>query len=193
MEEKNLITQAEIIAFAKVGVDYLKLIEQEASPNVFVTEAIKLIPALYSMINTLPDNEFFAGYDFVEEYISEENYDYVRNRIKVVLGEKDRFLTTFNQEMKYSDTPLVGHISEAMADTYQHVANLLGVLRDRNEEALPLAIGRCKLYWREYFGLQMTSALSALHQIYTAEDFAEWSEQEGEEGLDDDLLSSDEY
>ncbi len=169
-ESKELV-QAKIIAFTKVGIDYLKLLEKESDVKLFITECLKVLPSIYSQIINLPDTDYFPGDDFVEEYITEEAYELVKCRIKTLLGEHDRFLTTFDREMQYSDTPLIGHISESLADVYQHVGNLLGVIRDGSEEALDLAIGRCKLYWKEYFGLQLISALAALHQVYTSEDF----------------------
>ncbi len=183
-EEQNILYQAQTLALAKVGIDYLKLVEHEQDKKAFITESLRLLPSLYSQIMALPEYDFFAGFDFIEEYISEDAYEGIRLRIEELLGKQNRFLTTLGQEEQYSDTPVVGYISEAMADVYQHIGNLLGIIRDENVEALPSAIGRCKLYWREYFGRQMLSALSALHQVYTSEDFDSLDE-EGNEADDD--------
>ncbi len=171
MKEENILYQPQVLALAKTGVDYLRLVEQEEDSQTFVLESLKILPALYSQIINLPQKEFFEGFDFVPEYISEEAYEIVQSRVKERLGKHDRFLTTFGQEKQYSDTPVVGYISEGMADTYQHIGNLLGIIKDQNEEALPLAIGRCQLYLKEFFGRQLLASLSALHQLYASEDF----------------------
>ncbi len=185
MKEENILYQAQTLAFAKVGVDFLKLVEQEQDKKTFILESLKLLPSLYTQIICLPEQEYFEGFDFVPEYVSEEGYERVQSRIKALLGKHDRFLTTLGQEEQYSDTPVVAYVSEGLADTYQNVGNLLGIIKDQNEEALPLAFGRCKLYLKEYFGRQMLSALSALHELYTSEDFDTLSSEE-EEGKEDD-------
>ena len=45
--------------------------------------------------------------------------------------------------------------------------NLLGILRDENEEALPAAIGRCLFHFHSYYGLHLLEALTALHRLHT--------------------------
>ncbi len=185
MKEENILYQAQTLALAKVGVDFLRLVEQEQDKKTFILESLKLLPSLYTQIVCLPEQEYFDGFDFIPEYVSEEGYERVQNRIKAVLGKHDRFLTTLGQEEQYSDTPIVGYISEGLADTYQNIGNLLGIIKDENEEALPLAFGRCKLYLKEYFGRQMLSALSALHELYASEEFETFTAEE-EDGEDED-------
>ncbi len=187
MKEENILYQSQTLVFAKAGVDYLKLVEQEQDKKEFILASLKLLPALYSQINNLPKKEYFEGFDFVPEYISEEGYELVRNRIKSLLDKYDNYRTIIGQAEEYDDTPFEANISEAMADVYQHVGNLLGIIKDQNEEALPLAIGRCKLYLKDYFGRPMLSALLALHQIYSSDSFVtldEDNEQEDDFFLD---------
>ena len=93
----------------------------------------------------------------------------MRSRVSSLLGEDDAYLSAQSEEMTYSDTPIAAFISEGLSDVYQQVGNLLGILRDENEEALPAAVGRCRHYFHEYWGQALLESLTALHRIYTSQ------------------------
>ena len=94
-----------------------------------------------------------------------------------------------------TETPIAAFISEGLSDVYQQVGNLLGILRDENEEALPAAVGRCRHYFHEYWGQALLESLTALHRIYTSqlqtqdddkdEPEESFGEEDGEEALSD--------
>lgn len=176
-----------LIEFAARGVELATLLEQGAERREYVRRMLELLPRLYSLVLALPDYMYSPEIDLVEEYITEASYERVRARAEEIIGEEDTFLTTFSGEMQYSDTPLANHISELLADIYQHVGNLLGILREQNELALPAAIGRCRLYWNEHWGLALISALGALHQIYVGMEAEDPLDDEDAEGDDLDL------
>ncbi|MDY5859278.1 MAG: DUF5063 domain-containing protein [Porphyromonas sp.] len=156
----------ELLAFAQVGVEFASLMEQGADRSAYIEQLLRNLPRLYSLMLSLPSYFYDPEEDYLEEYVSEQSYERVRQRAEEILGEDDLYLTAATSDMQYSDTPLAMHLSEQLADVYQHVGNLLGILKERNEVALPSAIGRCRLYWQEHWGLALLSALSALHQVY---------------------------
>ncbi len=155
-----------LIEFATVGVEFAALMEQGAERRTYICSCLRVLPRLYSLVLALPEYFYSPEEDYIEEYITEHSYDRVRERAAHILGEDDAYLTTASLQMQYSDTPVSSLVSEQLADIYQHVGNLLGILRERNEIALPAAVGRCRLYWQEHWGLALVSALGALHQIY---------------------------
>lgn len=187
----NLYTP-ELIDFARTGVELAALLEQGGQRREVIRRLIELLPRLYAQMLRLPEYFYSSDEDYIEEYITQEGYDRVRTRLEHILGEYDSYLTTFSPEMQYSDTPLASTISEALADVYQHIGNLLGILRAENTIALPAAIGRCYLYWREHWGVQLLSALSALHQVYTMS-LPEQDEEDMEVDEADTDLSMQEY
>lgn len=161
----SLYTQ-EVLEFAAVGVRLAGLLEQATDRPSFVEQAVQQLPQLYLATLRLPAYLYDAETDFLEEYITEGAYESVRERFSSLLGEEDAYLSTQSEQMQYSDTPIAAFISEALADVYQQVGNLLGILRDENEEALPAAIGRCRHYFAEYWGRELLEALTALHQLH---------------------------
>ena len=183
----SLYTQ-EVLEFAAVGVRLAVLLEQASDQSSFIQQAVLQLPQLYLSTLRLPDYLYDSEMDYLEEYITEGAYEAVRGRISSLLGEGDAYLTTQSDQMQYSDTPLAVFVSEYLADVYQQVGNLLGVLRDENERALPAAIGRCILYFREYWGAHLLEALTSLHRTYTQllrleeddEDYADDNEEDEE-------------
>lgn len=168
---KERIYTPQVLEFAALGVEFASLMERGGELHIYVETCLRVLPRLYSQVLALPDYLYDEDTDLIEEYITEQAYERVRHRAEHTLGEHDLYLTTASPEMAYSDTPLAMHLSEQLADIYQHVGNLLGILREENTEALPAAIGRCRLYWREHWGLALLSALPALHQLHlTLED-----------------------
>ena len=159
----------EVLEFAAVGVKFASLLEQASSlgERAFIQEAILVLPQLYLSTLRLPDYLYSPEEDYIEEFVTEETYEGVRLRVAELLGEKDSFLSCQAEEMQYSDTPLAAFVSEYLADVYQQTVNLLGILRDENEEALPAAIGRCLFHFHSYSGLHLLEALTALHRLHT--------------------------
>ena len=187
-EEESLYTK-EILEFAAIGVQCASLMEQARDKAEFVEQTTKLLPQLYLVTLRLPAYFYSPESDYIEEHITEEAYEIVRQHLASLLGEEDAYLSAQSQEMAYSDTPIAAFISEGLADVYQHVGNLLGILRDQNEEALLPAVGRCRYYFFEYWGQTLLESLTALHHIYTLqlqaqdddEDEHQTFEEEGDE------------
>ena len=182
----------EVLEFAAVGVKFASLLEQASSlgERAFIQEVILVLPQLSLSTLRLPDYLYSPEEDYIEEFVTEETYEGVRLRMAELLGEKDSFLSCQAEEMQYSDTPLAAFVSEYLADVYQQTVNLLGILRDENEGALPAAIGRCLFHFHSYYGLHLLEALTALHRLHTQllsssddeEDYRD-DEEDEDEGL----------
>lgn len=59
--------------------------------------------------------------------MKEEDYNRVAHGVEKVMGEENVYLDVFVEEMRYSDTPVTSFVSEAIADIYQDVRNLVSV------------------------------------------------------------------
>lgn len=169
----------QIVEFAALGVEFASILERGDEKAEYVERLLHILPRLYSSILSLPNYFYNPAEDFIEEYITEQSYEQVRLRAEGILSGDDLYLTLVAQDIQYSDTPVAIHISEHLADIYQHVGNLLGVIKEENDVALPAAIGRCRLYWREYWGEALISILSPLHTILVSQ--AEHDDFEDEE------------
>lgn len=158
------IYSTELLEFATLGVRFATIVERPKENENFVFSMLRILPQLYSLTLNLPEFIYNPNEDYIEEYINEQSYDKVRLAIESVLGEQDSFLRL--EEEVGGQVNTVAFISEYLADVYQHIGNLLGIIKERNEIALPSAIGRCIYLFREYWGQHLLLAQMALHQIY---------------------------
>lgn len=164
---QNSVYTQEIIEFAAAGVEFANKLEHasELELSEFTEKMLKILPTLYLKTLALPPYLYNPEEDRVDEYINEVAYEKIKNDVSVLLEEHDSYLTTHHEDMQYSDTPIAVSVSEFLADVYQQVGNLLGILKEENEYALPTAIGKCLFYFGEYWGRNLLSALTTLHEI----------------------------
>jgi len=172
-EEKSPVYQHEVIEFVTVAVQYCAYLEQTESKsrNEFVDTILKILPLLYLKGALLPQFESLSDEGIYNDFVSEENYDIIRNNIAFILGEKDDYLDVFMEDMKYSDTPILTTISENLADIYQDLKNFACAFKDGNEESMMSAIVDCKENFKNYWGQKLTNVMRALHEVcYSSEE-----------------------
>lgn len=178
-ESNSPVYEHEIIEFVTVAVQYCAYLEQAEgkSRNEFVDTILKVLPLLYLKGALLPQYEQLSDDSFYD-YVTEENYDIIRNNIAFILGEKDDYLDVFMEDMKYSDTPILTTISENLADIYQDLKNFASAFKDGNEDSMMNALVVCKENFKNYWGQKLTNVMRALHEVYysTEEDDLEFDE-----------------
>lgn len=156
-----------VIEFVTVVAETCRLLESAAqiSKTDFVDKATKMLPLLYLKAVLLEQPQHLLD-GFTEQFVSEEDYDYVNTQIETVLGADDTYLDTFHAEMQYSDMPVAATISENLADVYQEIKNLAGNYQTGDTEVMNDALADCMDAFREHWGQKTLSALQALHAIW---------------------------
>ena len=100
---------------------------------------------------------------WMEEIVTEEDYNALLATLSRTLGENDEYLEVFDENMQYSETPVVNSISEKLCDIYQDLKNFISAYRsgmiDVIEEALWQLNNSFELYW----GKACASVLRAIH------------------------------
>ena len=90
---------------------------------------------LYLKATLLPiDDENEDYLDSPEHFVTEDDYEFLRENIGRLMGENDAYLVVQSDEMKYSDLPLGASIAEDMADIYQAVKDCIAAYRTENED-----------------------------------------------------------
>ena len=164
--ENNPIYERNTLEFVTVALEYCGFVEKAGEKGLFdfVDKATKLLPLLYLKAELLPEVEREEE-TMLELTVTEEMYETVRHRIATLLGERDTYLETFQEDMRYSDTPIAAFISENLADVYQDTGNFISLFRQQNEEAMKEAIALCAQNFRDYWGGRLLNALRALHAV----------------------------
>lgn len=168
-----------IVEFVTVGVEYCAHVERAAETDrkEFVLKLVRILPLLYIKATLLPE-ESNDAIDELENYVTEEQYEYLRETMAKLLGEGDNYLEVFEADMAYSDTPLAASVSENLADIYQDIRDLLEIYRLGNEELSPIAIARCRENFVTYWGQRLVNVMRPLHALA-------FGEEEGDEHCHD--------
>lgn len=166
-KENHPVYDKNTLEFVTVAFEFCTWIEKTNDFDLFkfVNNATKLLPLLYLKATLLPEVTDLDDESDAAQFITEETYDAVRNRIANLLGEHDTYLETFLPDMQYSDTPIAAFISENLADVYQDIGNFISLFRQGYEKTMLQALLECTENFQFYWGQSLLNALKALHAI----------------------------
>lgn len=138
----------------------------EADSRSFTDTMLRLLPRIYISASDLSaDNmEEAMGLDSA---LDENHYDEVRNAMAALMGENDTYLEVFEEDMKYSDTPVAVSISEGLADLFQVFYNFINTVRDTTDETVRLALQSVAEDFRGYWSQTLCNTLRAINHLKT--------------------------
>lgn len=154
------------LAFLALSNEYCHAIEtaSETERDDFVATMLKLLPRLYISATDLPDS--ILGPDsFMPQSLEEDYYDSVRRNLEMLFGEDDTYLEVFEEDMKYSDTPIAASISEGLADIFQVLYNLTAYAQDAPVEEIPAALESVKEDFGAFWSKSLCNVLRALNAL----------------------------
>lgn len=130
----------------------------------------RLLPRIYISAADLPVDSFSEAY--IDAALDEESYDALRRRLETVFGEHDTYLEVFEEDMKYSDTPIGASVAEGLADLFQVFYNMLEAVRDATDELAEEALAALAEDFRDYWSQTLVNVLRPInHIVYrTADD-----------------------
>lgn len=162
----HYVYRNDVIEFVTVVAQTCLFLENAASNDkiVFVDKSLKLFPLLYLKTALLTPPEQTQD-SFVQRFVSEEDYNFVQEQVSGILAEDDAYLEVFQEEMRYSDTPITAFVSENLADIYQEIKDMAGNYQTGEPDVMNDAIGACMEAFREHWGQKLLNAMRALHAI----------------------------
>lgn len=137
----------------------------EYTKEEFIDHSLDLLPRLYWNFFDLTAGVSLGDSDFFTGYVDEAMYEDVRRKIASLMGASDTFLDTFEEDMKYSETPIASTISECMADIFQPLYNFVAVVHDSEGTQLEEAYINCKEDFENYWSQTLCNVLKALNNI----------------------------
>lgn len=164
--QDNPLYQRDILEFVTVAVQYCAYLEDSEgrSREEFVDTMSKLLPLLYLKGSLLPQYETYSD-NMLSDYVTEENYDIIRNNIAYIMADKDDYLDVFVDDMKYSDEPILMTISENLADIYQDIKNFAYIYKQGVEDEMMSALELCNQNFRTDWGQKLVNVLRAIHEV----------------------------
>lgn len=167
MKQNNLNYDKNILEFLTVAMEFCVTLENaiQYSQKDFIGKITKIMPLLYLKADLMPDFDS-DGVFGTEEFVTEENYDIVRNNIAAMLGQHDDYLDVFVEDMKYSDKPILATVSENLADIYQDLKNFVMVYKmEAADDIINEAIAVCKDNFKFYWGQRLVNVMRPLHEL----------------------------
>ena len=158
------------LAFIALSNEYCEAIEtaSAADRDEFVNSMLRLLPRLYiSATDIRPDDDDMA---YIDDALDEEAYNAARRNIEMLLGEDDSYLEVFEEDMKYSDSPIAASISEGLCDIFQVLFNFLEAVKDSTEEVIGSALTIVSEDFRHYWSRPLCNLLRALNHIKYSQD-----------------------
>lgn len=155
------------IAFIGLCNEYCVCIEgaRETERTDFVNAMLRLLPRIYISASDIAVDILTDEEPYIDNILDEDYYDAIRRAMESLMGEDDMYLEVFEEDMKYSDTPVAASIAEGLADLFQVMYNFINSIRDTTDETVALALKGIHEDFHSYWSATLCNVLRALNRI----------------------------
>ncbi|MDE7472841.1 MAG: DUF5063 domain-containing protein [Muribaculaceae bacterium] len=166
MEQKSVLN-TNSIAFIGLCNEYCMALEncRETEQEEFVESMLKLLPRLYISATDLTVNYVEDEEPYIDNILDEDYYESIRRGIEQLMGEHDVYLEVFEEDMKYSDTPVSASIAEGLADIFQALYNFINTVRDSTDDVTAMALLAVRDDFKAYWSATLCNVLRALNHL----------------------------
>lgn len=173
----NLVYTRNVIEFVTVAGEYCSFMEKagKLDKRDFLEKTRKLLPLLYLKASLLPECSEEQD-DSPEKFVSEVEYNILRQRIAAVTGAHDDYQEVFASDMQYSETALTSSISEDLSDIYQDLKDFVSLYRIGNESGMAAGLCECRNNFQQFWGQKLVNCLRAVHQLVFSD--IDWEEEQ---------------
>ncbi len=166
MKEEEL--QSRLMQLTALASEYCYAIEnaRELEKDEFIAGMLGYLPRLYLEFSDIDiEGSDDMEMNFFSSYVDEDYYESMRRNVETLMGEDDVFLETFEEDMKYSDTPVAASVSESLADIFQPLYNFISVVKDSDGESAREAFAVCKSDFESYWAQTLCNVMRALNNL----------------------------
>lgn len=153
----------EFVAVAKEFCDFVETVPQMKRKD-FVLRLQKFIPLIYLKGALLPESDTDET-GLTEDFVTEDEYNYLFSKVHGLMGEYDEYLEVFDDNMQYSEAPVVHSISEKVCDIYQDLKNFISSFRCGIPEVIGEALWQLNDSFELYWGKSCAGVLRAIHHV----------------------------
>lgn len=162
----------EFVTVAKEFCDFVETIPDMERKDV-AQRLQKFIPLIYLKGSLLPAAECDET-GMAEDHVTEEQYNDLYAGLHAKFGQYDEYLEVFDDNMQYSEAPVVNSIAEKVCDIYQDLKNFTLSYRCGIPEVIEGALWELNNSFELYWGKACAGVLRAVHQaVYRMKDDAE--------------------
>lgn len=156
----------EVLEFVAVCKEFCDFVETapQMSRKEFVLRLQKFIPLIYLKGALLPQSESEES-GLTEEFVTEDDYNYLYGELHRMMGEYNEYLEVFDDNMQYSEAPVVHSIAEKVCDIYQDLKNFISSFRCGIPEVIGEALWQLNNNFELYWGKACVGVLRAIHHV----------------------------
>lgn len=156
-----------LLSFVALANEYCQAMENTGliDRTSFIDVMLRLLPRIYITVSDIPDPSILSEASYIPESLDEEHYESVRQNVARLMGEDDTYLEVFEEDMKYSDTPIAATISEGLSDIFQVLFNFIENVKDAPEEIIMESVDSVKEDFRQYWSQILCNTLRPLNSI----------------------------
>ena len=159
----------EFVAVAKEFCDFVETAPQMQRRD-FIQRLQKFIPLIYLKGSLLPESDS-GDSGLIEDIVTEDDYNYLYGQLHRLLGEYDEYLEVFDDNMQFSEVPVVHSIAEKTCDIYQDLKNFISSFRCGIPEVIGEALWQLNNSFELYWGKACAGVLRAVHHaVYQVKD-----------------------
>ncbi len=136
----------------------------ESTCDDFTATMTRLLPRIYISAQDVPVN-VLAGESYIPASLDEDYYDAIRRNIETVLGENDTYLEVFEQDMKFSDTPIGASVAESLADLFQVFYNFINAIKDAPDDIINECLNALSEDFAGYWSQILVNVMRPLNAI----------------------------
>jgi len=164
-EAGQLVYSKPVLEFTTVANEVCKFIENPTSLEVasLLGTLQKVLPFLYMKATLLPQTELLFD-DGNEKFVTEEEWQAIRNRLLAIIGKYDSYVELMDEETE-TDEAKVSSISENLADIYQDLKDYSSLFQIGAEQIMNDALWEIKYNFQRYWGIKVLSTMSTIHRL----------------------------
>jgi hypothetical protein len=181
-QEDQIVYAKEVLEFVAITNDFNTFLEEsEGYPlKEWIGKAQQLLSALYYKILQLP--ELHPDFeDLNQRFVTEDEYEFLRNKLLGKLGEYDAFEEVFDEHRLEGNESVGESISENLADIYQDTKDFTKLFEIGTNEVMYEALWEIVQSFETFWGQKLVNTLRALHHMkYGDEEIEENLQKPGE-------------
>lgn len=157
------------LAFIALCNEFCHTVEDLArtSREDFIASMVRLLPRIYISASDLKPTPLIDDEEpYLESYLDEEYYETLRQQVEALLGADDVYLEVFEEDMKYSDTPIGMSVAEGICDIFQVLYNFIVMVKDAPSDMINSALVAVKVEFREYWSQRVCNIMRPLNHLY---------------------------
>lgn len=153
------------LAFIALCNEYCNAVENasQTERDDFISAMLRLLPRIYICASDINTDQLSDT--FIDDTLTEDYYEAMRRDVEQLMGEDDTYLDVFEEDMKYSDTPIAASISEGIADIFQVLYNYLETVRDAPHDLIADATALVREDFDHYWARRLCNVFRAINAI----------------------------